>query len=151
VGQFGRKEIEDAFTRFQEAAARCGRSGDWSEWADCFTEDAEYYEHHYGRMRGRPAILAWIHDTMSQPINREMRAFPIDWHVIDEERGWVICQVQNVMDDPGDGSRHAEYNWTLLHYAGDGRFSYEEDMYNPKEFGEMITGWLAAKRAAGEG
>jgi hypothetical protein len=52
------------------------------------------------------------------------------------------------MDDPGDGSDHREYNWTLLHYAGNGQFSYEEDMYNPVEFGAMIKGWLAAKKAA---
>ena len=77
-----------------------------------------------------------------------MRSFPIDWYVIDEEKGWVLCSVRNVMDDPGDGVDHEEYNWTLLHYAGDGQFSYEEDMYNPAEFGEMIKGWLQAKKAA---
>ena len=76
-----------------------------------------------------------------------MSSFPIDWYVIDEERGWIMCQVANVMDDPGDGSDHREYNWTILHYAGDGQFSYEEDMYNPIEFGEMIKGWLEAKKA----
>ena len=77
-----------------------------------------------------------------------MRSFPIEWYVIDEEKGWVLCSVVNVMDDPGDGSDHEESNWTLLHYAGDGLFSYEEDMYNPVEFGEMIKGWLEAKKAA---
>ena len=50
--------------------------------------------------------------------------------------------------DPGDGSLHREYNWTMLHYAGNGLFSYEEDMYNPAEFGTMIQGWLEAKKAA---
>jgi len=59
-----------------------------------------------------------------------------------------MCQVANVMDDPGDGSDHREYNWTLLHYAGNGQFSYEEDMYNPTEFGEMVKGYLKAKKAA---
>jgi hypothetical protein len=143
-----RAEIEDAFVRFQDAAARSARSGDWSEWADCFTEDADYYEHHYWRMKGRRAILDWINDTMSQPVNDEMRAFPIDWYVIDEERGWVICQVRNVMDDPGDGSEYYAINWTKLHYGGDGRFSYEEDVYNPNEFAEMIERWQAAKVSA---
>ena len=148
VGTFSRDEIEAAFQRFQDTAAACGKSGDWTTWSECFTEDAEYYEHHYGRMSGRPAILAWINACMAEPINADMSSFPIDWHVIDEERAWVICQVANVMDDPGDGSDHREYNWTILHYAGNGQFSYEEDMYNPVEFGQMIKGWLAAKRAA---
>jgi hypothetical protein len=66
--------------------------------------------------------------------------------VIDEERGWVVCAIWNVMRDPGDGSVHRAVNWTMLHYAGDGRFSYEEDVYNPAEFGTMIEGWLAARR-----
>jgi len=148
MGKFSRAEIEAAFQHFQDAAERSAKSGEWKEWSECFTEDADYYEHLYGKMHGRQAIYDWIQKTMSEPINEEMRSFPIDWHLIDEERGWVLCQVANVMDDPGDGSDHREYNWTLLHYAGDGLFSYEEDMYNPSEFGEMIKGWLKAKKAA---
>ena len=148
VGTFKRDEIEAAFTHFQETAAAAGASGDWREWSECFTEDAEYYEHHYGRMHGRQAIYDWIQACMAEPINDDMSSFPIDWYIIDEERGWVLCQVANVMDDPGDGSDHREYNWTMLHYAGSGQFSYEEDMYNPVEFGQMIKGWLKAKRAA---
>jgi len=144
--KFTRAEIEGAFQHFQDAAERSAKSGEWKEWSECFTEDADYYEHLYGRMQGRQAIYEWIQKTMNEPINVEMRSFPIDWYVIDEERGWVLCQVANVMDDPGDGSDHREYNWTLLHYAGDGLFSYEEDMYNPDEFGQMIKGWLKVKK-----
>jgi hypothetical protein len=148
---FTRAEIEDAFQRFQDTAERSAKSGEWTEWASCFTEDAQYYEHHYGHMEGRAAILKWINETMAEWPNNEMRSFPVDWYVIDEARGWVLCSVRNVMDDPGDGSNHEEYNWTLLHYAGDGLFSYEEDMYNPAEFGEMIKGWMRAKKAAAAG
>lgn len=149
MGTYSREEIEAAFTTFQERAAEAGRTGSWDEWSLCFTEDADYSEHHYGRMKGRQEILDWITKTMNEPIFRHMTSFPIDWYVIDEERGWVICQVANVMEDPGDGSDHRAYNWTLLHYAGNGQFSYEEDMYNPAEFGEMVKGWLRAKKAAG--
>jgi hypothetical protein len=52
------------------------------------------------------------------------------------------------MDDPGDGTVHQDYNFTLLKYAGNGRFSYEEDIYNPMSFGKMIAGWTKAKRKA---
>ena len=45
------------------------------------------------------------------------------------------------MADPGDGSVHQAYNLTVLHYAGDGRWSYEEDVYNPTHFVSMIEGW----------
>ena len=148
MAKFTRDEIEKAFQHFQEAADRSAKSGDWREWSECFTEDAEYYEHHYGKMKGRKAIYEWIQSTMTEPLFADMNNFPVEWYVIDEEKGWVLCSVRNVMDDPGDGSNHEEYNWTLLHYAGDGLFSYEEDMYNPVEFGEMIKGWLKAKKTA---
>ena len=74
---------------------------------------------------------------------------PIEWHTVDEARGWVICKVWNRLEDPGDGSVHQEYNLTVLHYAGDGQWSYEEDIYNPNEFGVMVGRYLKARRAAG--
>ena len=126
---YTRDEIEAAFTRFQAAAEESVANGDWTPWSECFTEDAQYYEHHYGRYEGRAAILDWISTTMAEPINRDMVAFPVDWYVIDEARGWVLCAIWNQMADPGDG-----------------KFDYEEDMYNPAEFAAMIKGWLAAKK-----
>jgi hypothetical protein len=38
-----------------------------------------------------------------------------------------------------------KHDFTLLKYAGDDKWSYEEDVYNPKHFEEMIKGWLAAR------
>src|SRR5688500_9778570 len=104
--KFTRDEIEQAFQTFQDRAKAAGKSHDWEEWSHCFTEDADYYEHHYGRMKGRAEILKWIQSTMNEPLFAEMTEFPIDWYMIDEERGWIMCQVANVMDDPGDGSDH---------------------------------------------
>ena len=139
TGKFTRDEIEQAFETFQARAKAAGQSNDWREWSECFTEDAQYYEHHYGRMNGREEIYKWIQSTMTEPLFAEMSSFPIDWYMIDEERGWIMCQVANVMDDPGDGSDHREYNWTLLKYAGDGQFSYELDILNMAEVGELFS------------
>ena len=146
---YSRQEIEEAFAHYQSVAATAAAANEWRAWADLFTEDAEYVEHHFGRFRGREAIFNWITETMHAPPNDEMNAFPIEWYVIDETKGWVVCCVQNRMRDPGDGSVHQEANWTLLKYAGNQQWSYEEDLYNPLEFGEMIKGWFAAKKAAG--
>jgi hypothetical protein len=82
---------------------------------------------------------------MEQPINRDMRHFPIEWYVIDEERAWVIAQVWNRMTDPGDGSVHQQYNITILHYAGHMKWSYEEDVYNPALFAGVVKGWIERK------
>jgi hypothetical protein len=146
---FTRQEIEDAFANYQAVAAKAAAANEWRAWADLFTEDAEYVEHHFGRFHGREAIFNWITSTMHTPPNDEMNAFPIEWYVVDDQKGWVVCCVQNRMRDPGDGSVHQEANWTLLKYAGANQWSYEEDMYNPIEFGKMIEGWFAAKKAAG--
>jgi len=54
------------------------------------------------------------------------------------------------MEDPGDGSVHREYNFSLVEYAGDGRFSYQDDIYNPMEFDTMIANWQAARAASSE-
>ncbi len=148
MGRWSRSEIEEAFVEYQKRAAASGASGDWRPWAELFTEDASYREHLFGEFSGREAIHEWISKTMTDYPGREMPEFPIEWYVIDAEKGWVICQVWNRMRDPGDGSLHQEANITILHYAGDGRWSYEEDVYNPYRFGTMLAAWEAARDAA---
>jgi SnoaL-like domain len=145
MANWTRAELDRAFADYQAAAAEAGASGDWNGWADKFTEDAEYVEHLFGTMHGREAIRAWITETMSSYPGNAMPEFPIGWSVIDEERGWVVCQVWNRMADPGDGSVHQAYNFTLLKYAGDGQWSYEEDIYNPAHFVTMIQAWEQRK------
>ncbi|MFT5442200.1 MAG: hypothetical protein ACI8W3_001242 [Myxococcota bacterium] len=146
MGKWSREEIEKAFDHYQAMALQAGTSGDWNCWADLFTEDATYVEHLFGRFGGREAIRNWICTTMSKYPNTEMKFYPIEWYVIDEEKGWVVCMVWNRMVDPGDGSLHQEHNFTLLKYAGDMKWSYEEDIYNPAPFGEMVGGWMKRKQ-----
>jgi hypothetical protein len=148
MGTWSRAELESAFEAYQRRAEEAGRSGNWKEWAGQFTEDATYIEHHFGTFNGRAAIAEWISSCMSEYPGNAMPEFPIGWYVIDEERGWVVCQVFNRMMDPGDGTVHQEYNFTLLKYAGDGLWSYEEDVYNPMRFGAMVGEWETAKAAA---
>jgi ketosteroid isomerase-like protein len=148
---FSREELEQAFAGYRERAAEAGRTGDWATWAQQFTDDAVYVEHHYGRFEGREAIRTWIVACMGEFPGSAMPEFPVGWWVIDEERGWVICQVFNRMVDPGDGSIHEMDNLTVLHYAGDGMWSYEEDVYNPADFEAMVRGWLDRRRQIREG
>jgi hypothetical protein len=147
MGKWTRAELEEAFENYQRLALEAGTTGSWDKWAEQFTVDATYIEHLYGTLGGREAIHRWISHTMSQPINRDMRFFPVEWYMIDEERGWVVAQVWNRMIDPGDGSLHQAYNFTLLKYAGDMKWSYEEDIYNPAHFRDMIRGWMEKKKA----
>ncbi len=145
MGQWSREELASAFENFQRVLGAAGVSGDWSQWAELYTEDATYVEHNYGTFEGRAAIRRWIDGVMLEGPNTEMTEFPVDWSIIDEERGWIVFRIWNRMQDPGDGSVHQEANFTLLKYAGDGMFSYQEDIYNPKPVEVMIKGYLARK------
>ena len=114
MGRWTRDVLEQAFANYQAVALRAGTTGDWNAWADLFTEDATYVEHAFGTFGGREAIRRWITTTMSTFPGNAMPHFPIDWYVIDEERGWVVCQISNRMADPGDGSVHVLPNAQVL-------------------------------------
>lgn len=139
--RFSRTELEESFGRYQQAARDACATGDWRTWANQFTDDAVYVEHAFGTFQGRTAIADWISKTMSEFPGNAMCDFPIGWHVVDEDRGWIVCQVWNRMADPGDSSIHEAANITILHYAGDSLWSYEEDVYNPADFATMLEGW----------
>jgi len=145
VASYTRAEMEEAFAHYQKVAAEAARSGDWRPWAELFTDDATYIEHVFGQFTGPDQIHAWITKTMATPPNDEMREFPIDWAVIDEQRGWIVAAIWNRMTDPGDGQLHQAINWTLLKYAGANKWSWEEDLYNPLEFASMIKDWQTVK------
>jgi hypothetical protein len=140
-------EIEAAFDHYREAAAEAGRTGNWELFVDCFTDDVDYVEHHYGRFKGKDEVRRWVVPAMTEFPVDHMKSFPWNWHVIDPDRGWIIGEIANVMDDPGDGQVYQAANWTKLVYGGGGLFKGEEDVYNPAEFGEMIGAWLRAWKA----
>ena len=60
-----------------------------------------------------------------------MTGFPLAWQVVDAPTSRLICEVRNLMPDPGDGAQLKEPNLTIMTYAGDGLFSREEDIYDP--------------------
>ncbi len=121
-----REELERAFRTYW----RTGAVGeDWDAWADLFTEDCLYVEHMYGTMRGRDTVRAWIVPIMAR--YRELYT-GYEWHAIDEERGRVILYVQNRRDHPSGTGTIDFPGVTLLDYAGDGRWSKEEDYWAVK-------------------
>ncbi len=144
MGQWSRSELSDAFEQQQAVVAEIGRSWEWSRYADLFTADAEYVEHALGNHHGREEIRNWIVPTMDMFPGNEMPLYPVSWSSIDTDKGWVIAEMMNRMRDPGDGSIHQSPCITILKYAGDGLWSYEEDAYNPMNFLVMIQGYVQA-------
>lgn len=133
---FEREEVEAAYRNF----VAVGDSGDWNAWADLHSEDGVWVERHLGRFEGREAIREAILEVM-KPV--PMMVFPVQWHVIEGNR--VVYYPWQVMPDPQGGD--ADYRFgcvTILEYAGDGLFSYQEDLYNPREGQAVIEAWIQA-------
>jgi ketosteroid isomerase-like protein len=131
-----RGEVQEAWNHF----IAVGDSGDWNAWADLHSEDGVWVEHHLGTFTGREAIRRAIIDVM-KPV--PMMVFPVEWHVIDGNR--VVFYPWQVFPDPA--GENADYRFgcvTILEYAGEGLWSYQEDLYNPKEAGEVVKRWIAA-------
>jgi ketosteroid isomerase-like protein len=144
MGRFTRQELEQALERYNRARDESSRTGDWSLWADLFTEDALYVEHAFGEFRGRPAIRAWITKVMA-PFPH--MTFPQDWVAFDEDNGAIVFQCQNRLEHPTDpGGAPFEFpSWTRLLYAGNGLFCGEEDVYNPaRDANRVVAAWIAA-------
>jgi hypothetical protein len=146
---YSRADLQAGFEHYQATVRRATDERDWTLFAGLFTEDAGYHEHAYGRFSGRAAIAEWAVQTMTTFPGNARGGFPITWSVLDPDRGWIVCEVQNVMADPGDGSVHQSPNLTILHYAGDRRFCFEEDVYNPMRFMQMVGRWAAVADAHG--
>jgi len=143
VGRFSRKELKEALRIYNEAHQKSSETGDWSIWASIFTDDATYLEHAYGEFRGRKEIEKWITAVMA-PFPH--MTFPHEWACIDEEHDAIIFCVQNTLTHPKDPTKKFAFpNWTRVIYAGNGKFSFEEDIYNPARDAEKaIIGWLSA-------
>jgi hypothetical protein len=125
---FSRAEVEAALENYQAIAQKAVETGDWSHWADQFTEDAIYVEHQFGVMRRRSTIQAWIVATMAEASGQQ---FPVQWYMIDNDLVFLYLPIQHPAPDGG-----APFQFTcgtILCYAGDGLWCYEEDIYNATE------------------
>jgi hypothetical protein len=133
---FPRSEVESAFQHF----IAVGDSGDWNAWAELHSEDGLWVEHHLGTFRGREAIRKGIVAVMAQAPPME---FPVAWSVIDGNR--VVFYPWQVFPDPSGGDAEFRFGCvTILEYAGNGLWSYQEDLYNPSEAGEVMKRWIEA-------
>jgi hypothetical protein len=136
VSQFTDEELEAAF----EANQRVQEADDWDAYCDLFTDEAVYVEHELGTFEGRDAIRAWLVPTMAPLVGWQ---YPIHWHLVGDGR--IVTYWENVMPTPdGDDRRHSFFGMTVLSYAGDGKFSRQEDIYNGKEMDAAVAGWLEA-------
>ena len=122
-----RDEVEVAFQTYWTLGA-VGET--WDAWCDtCFTDDVDYTERVLGHKQGREAVRAWIKPTMAE-YGEIYTAY--EWHMIDGDR--VVVYMQNRRDNPEPGAPPIDFpGLTVLEYAGDGKFSMEEDFWSLPE------------------
>lgn len=138
--RFSKKEVRQAVEHYLEVRRKieAGQLG-WEALADLFTEDATYIDPAWGRFVGREAIARFQRDSMQ---GLEDWSFPIEWITIDGNR--VIIKFWNRL--PGrrpDGSYYQAPGIQVLIYAGNGKFSFDEDLLNMVHVMELIqeSGW----------
>ena len=141
---WSKEELEKAFRTHEAAIATGVSTQNWEPFVQLFVPDAEYIDPIAGTMRGRDEIRAWFNAQLATFPGSAMH-FPVAWHMVDEEQGRIVCEIRNVMRDPGDGSVQEDSNITILRYAGDGLFLSEQDVYDPGSMTGMMSRW--AERA----
>lgn len=146
---FSRDELVAAFAEFENTVDAAARTRNWDPWADHYTEDVVYVEHAAGTMRGRDEVREWIGKTMGTFPGSYMTSFPSLWRVYDEATARVICELDNPMRDPGDGTIISATNISIVTYAGDGKWCRQEDVYNPLRFLSAARKWCAKAEALG--
>src|SRR4051812_37947418 len=138
---FSRDELVEAFAEFEATVARAADTRNWDSWVDQYTDDVVYVEHAAGTMRGREQVRPWIWQTMENFPGNHMTSFPSLWTVYDEDADRVLCELDNPMRDPGDGTIITATNISIVTYAGDGKWSRQEDIYNPLRFVKASLKW----------
>jgi hypothetical protein len=138
---FSREEVQEALDNYLKVRERV-EAGElkWDALADCFTDDATYIDPAWGRFVGREAIVQFQRDSMT---GLEGWTFPIEWITIDGNR--IIIKFWNRL--PGqraDGTFYQAPGFQEIIYAGNGKFSYDEDLINMVHVMEIIeeSGWV---------
>jgi ketosteroid isomerase-like protein len=138
---FPRSEIQATMDRYHELRRRidAGEERGFEVLGDMYTEDAVYIDQAWGRIEGREAITKWLDESM---VGLRDWQFPIEFIAI-EGNDVVVKWTQIVPGSRPDGEPYTQSAYSRLIYAGDGRFSYEEDVYNMVHVMEDLTasGW----------
>lgn len=124
-----REDVEAAVARYCDLRRRIEVPDDpatWADLADLFTEGAVYSDPAWGRIEGREAIREFMHDSM---VGLDDWRFPVELTAIEGD-DVVIKWTQILPGVDGDGRARTQSGFSRLVYAGDGLFSYEEDLLN---------------------
>lgn len=130
------QEALDTYRAYVEQRDRCERGeAPWSSLGEFFTDDAVFVDPAWGRIQGRDEMADFFDWSI---VGLEGWTFPEQWTTVDGDR--VVSFWFNRL--PGvrpDGRPHQAPAFSVLHYAGDGRFDYELDLMNIVEVTEAFA------------
>ena len=106
----------------------------WIDLAAFFTDDAVYIDPAWGRIQGIEEIRAFLVDSMR---GLEDWRFPLRLAAIEGDEV-VTVWTQVLPGTRDDGRPYQQTGVSILRYAGDGKFSYEEDLLNMAHVNEDL-------------
>jgi ketosteroid isomerase-like protein len=111
----------------------------WTDLADLFTDDVVYIDPAWGRIEGIDELRRFLDESMR---GLEDWSFPIEYTATDGDT-LVVKWTQQLPGARPDGTRYEQSGYSTLVYAGDGKFSYEEDLLNMAHVLEDLaaSGW----------
>ena len=138
--EYSRDEIEKTHDRYLEVRG-CAERGEvpWSALAEFFTKEATFVDPAWGRYEGLDAIRSFLDQSMG---GLEGWSFPQEWTLIENDR-LVTRWMNRLPGERPDGGFYEAPGVSILLYAGNGRFCYEEDLLNMVHVNEVIreSGW----------
>ncbi|MBM3673384.1 MAG: nuclear transport factor 2 family protein [Actinobacteria bacterium] len=135
-----REEVQATVDRYCALRASI-EAGDatWTDLADFFTDDVVYLDPAWGRVEGIVELRAFLDESMR---GLDDWRFPIEFSAIDGDHV-VVKWAQVTPGARADGSEYRQSGISTLVYAGNGKFSYEEDLLNMVHVLEDLqeSGW----------
>ncbi len=122
-----RAEVRAAVDEYVEVRGQI-EAGDrtWIDLARFFTDDVIYIDPAWGRIEGIDEVRNFLVESM---VGLDDWSFPVEFTAIEGD-SVVIKWTQVLPGAKADGSRWTQSGVSTLVYAGDGKFSYEEDLLN---------------------
>jgi SnoaL-like domain len=138
-----RAEVEEAFRHYFLTGPVLE---DWAAWSQLFSDDAVYFDHFYGRFRGPVEIKKFLEATMGFAPHVYS---PLEWYNLDRNR--IVYKVWNRADNPDPTGPPAQFpSLQIIEYAGDGKWSSEEDWWLVKEMKQFNADYENMCQAAGK-
>ena len=134
-GVYDRAEISATIERYLELR-RAAIAGEikWSELKEVFTDDVVFVDSMWGRHQGVENLVRFLDDSMKGLADWD---FPHFWEAIDGNR--VFLRWSNRIP----GADEDNMGLSILEYTGNGKFSYEEDLYSESHLMKLMkqSGW----------